>query len=630
MSLMVPAVSLMGRLSYARKFLFVTVLFLVPLVISVVFLQRKMGEDIAFWRSQLAGLPQVEQLLSAQAAFGAAMESVQRRDNTAAATHFEQMVGRSQAAEALGKRSSLLAAGRSDWPAVAELIEAPLGGEEQLAISTALRGSILRVSADSKLLFASDPTAHYLVEALVNRVPELTAASQFAGTFGQQFVDGLAFNPERFIRLSNYTDDLSRAVTALAENARDLRLLANPATQDVEAALARVEDTAMVLRDTIKREVLDSDSIVISSGEYRAAYEAAIRAQQDLLALQANAVEELLSQALSQSRATMLMTLGVLSFMLLAVVYLFIGFYVSVRRTIDSLSADFGRLASGDLSRGADTEAFDEMSNLVQAFNDMSERFRALVGAVVSSTAEVAATSDLVDQHAGHSSQTIRDVKSALDDTGRQMTALADALDNAARQTGVARELSAATSDQVKLGETVVGQTVESMQRISESSRRVVNIIGVIDDIAFQTNLLALNASVEAARAGEQGRGFAVVASEVRALALRSAEAAQQVKGLVQESAAVVEEGRKLVESSGETFAAIQDSATNLDQIIAEITALSEEQSRAIETANRSLDAMAASSEENATMVDQTVAASARLAVQAQSTETLAATFRTT
>jgi methyl-accepting chemotaxis protein len=193
---------------------------------------------------------------------------------------------------------------------------------------------------------------------------------------------------------------------------------------------------------------------------------------------------------------------------------------------------------------------------------------------------------------------------------------------------GQANQLATAARDQAENGGIVVGKAVEAMAEINASSKRIADIIGVIDEIAFQTNLLALNAAVEAARAGEQGRGFAVVATEVRSLAGRSATAAREIKALIQDSVKKVEDGSVLVTQSGRTLEQIVGAVKKVSDIIAEIAAASREQSSGIEQVNKAVMQMDEMTQQNAALVEEATAASQSMAEQAGSLNEMMARYR--
>jgi methyl-accepting chemotaxis protein len=192
---------------------------------------------------------------------------------------------------------------------------------------------------------------------------------------------------------------------------------------------------------------------------------------------------------------------------------------------------------------------------------------------------------------------------------------------------GQANQLAAAARQKAEKGGSVVGQAVAAMGGINAASRKIADIIGVIDEIAFQTNLLALNAAVEAARAGEQGRGFAVVATEVRNLAGRSATAAKEIKSLIQDSVAKVDDGSRLVNESGQTLEDIVGAVKKVTDIVAEIAAASREQAAGIEQVNRAVMQMDEATQQNASLVEEAAAASEAIVGQAQALSELIARF---
>jgi methyl-accepting chemotaxis protein len=193
---------------------------------------------------------------------------------------------------------------------------------------------------------------------------------------------------------------------------------------------------------------------------------------------------------------------------------------------------------------------------------------------------------------------------------------------------GQANQLAMAARQQAEKGGNVVGAAVASMGGINAASKKIADIIGVIDEIAFQTNLLALNAAVEAARAGEQGRGFAVVATEVRNLAGRSATAAKEIKALIQDSVAKVDEGSKLVDESGRTLEEIVNAVKKVTDIVAEIAAASREQSSGIEQVNKAVMQMDETTQQNAALVEQAASASQAIVEQAQALTAMIAHYQ--
>jgi methyl-accepting chemotaxis protein len=275
------------------------------------------------------------------------------------------------------------------------------------------------------------------------------------------------------------------------------------------------------------------------------------------------------------------------------------------------------RIAGGDLTVRVDIAA-DDRSSLLFSIVLMRDRLAAIVSEVRSSTDSVAtASNEIASGNLDLSSRTEQQAGS-LEETASSMEELTATVKQNAEFARQANQLAASASRVAVRGGDVVGGVVTTMESISASSRQIVDIIGVIDGIAFQTNLLALNAAVEAARAGEQGRGFAVVATEVRNLAQRSASAAKDIKHLIGESVEKIADGAMLVDEAGGTMSEIVTSIRHVSEIMAQITAASGEQEAGIEQINQAIMEMDGVTQQNAALVEQAAAAAA--ALQGQST----------
>jgi len=250
--------------------------------------------------------------------------------------------------------------------------------------------------------------------------------------------------------------------------------------------------------------------------------------------------------------------------------------------------------------------------------NDLTENMAALVSQVKSAASEVSRGADEISQGNANLSQRTEEQASSLEETASSMEEMTSTVKQNADNAGQASQLAVAARDQAEKGGAVVAKAVKAMSDINDASKKIADIIGVIDEIAFQTNLLALNAAVEAARAGEQGRGFAVVASEVRNLAGRSATAAKEIKALIQDSVRKVDEGSTLVTQSGATLEQIVSAVKKVTDIVAEIAAASNEQSAGIEQVNKAVMQLDELTQQNAALVEEASAASQAMAEQAR------------
>ena len=286
-----------------------------------------------------------------------------------------------------------------------------------------------------------------------------------------------------------------------------------------------------------------------------------------------------------------------------------------------------GAIAEGDLTVEIRTASHDDAS-LLFAMQAMRDKLVAIVSQVRSGTDTIhTASSEIAQGNLDLSSRT-EEQASSLEETASSMEQLTSAVRQNADNARQANALAGAASDVAGKGGTAVGQVVQTMESINASSRKIVDIISVIDGIAFQTNILALNAAVEAARAGEEGRGFAVVAAEVRNLAQRSASAAKEIKTLIGDSVEQVEVGARLVRDAGHTMDEVVTSVRQVADIMQEITAASAEQSAGIEQVNQAVLQMDQVTQQNAALVEEAAAAAESLQDQAQTLTELVGVFR--
>jgi methyl-accepting chemotaxis protein len=276
------------------------------------------------------------------------------------------------------------------------------------------------------------------------------------------------------------------------------------------------------------------------------------------------------------------------------------------------------RVADGDLTGEIVVSSKDETGQLLQALKGMNESLKKIVTDVRRGTSDIATASSEIASGNADLSQRTEEQASSLEETASSMEELTSTVKQSADNARQANQLAAGASQIAVKGGEVVGQVVSTMSGISESSKKIADIIGVIDGIAFQTNILALNAAVEAARAGEQGRGFAVVASEVRTLAQRSAAAAKEIKELITDSVTKVEGGTTLVNEAGQTMDEIVGAVKRVTDIMAEITAAAQEQSSGIGQVNQAVMQMDQVTQQNAALVEEAAAAADSMQQQAR------------
>ena len=291
----------------------------------------------------------------------------------------------------------------------------------------------------------------------------------------------------------------------------------------------------------------------------------------------------------------------------------------SITRPIGQAVQVAEKVAAGDISSRIEVASKDETGRLMHALREMNESLARIVSEVRTGTDTIATASAQIASGNQDLSSRTEEQASSLEQTAASMEELTSTVKQNADNARQANQLAVSASEVAVKGGSVVSQVVDTMGSINASSKKIVDIIGVIDGIAFQTNILALNAAVEAARAGEQGRGFAVVASEVRSLAQRSAAAAKEIKTLIGDSVEKVEEGSKQVEEAGRTMEEIVGSVKRVTDIMGEITAASQEQTSGIEQINQAITQMDQVTQQNAALVEEASAAAQSLQEQASS-----------
>ncbi len=301
----------------------------------------------------------------------------------------------------------------------------------------------------------------------------------------------------------------------------------------------------------------------------------------------------------------------------------------SICRPIDQAEQVAKAIAQGDLSdHQIDTSGHDEAARLLRSLAEMQQSLSKLVGQVRQSTDSLSTAS--AEIASGNQDLSVRTEQTAsnLQRAASSMDLLTSTVRQTADASRQANQLASSAGEVAARGGNVVSQVISTMTDINASSKKIIDIISVIDGIAFQTNILALNAAVEAARAGEQGRGFAVVASEVRSLAGRSAEAAKEIKSLIGASVERIETGSRLVTDAGQTMTDIVNSVQRVSDIIGEITAAAAEQSHGIDEVNTSVVQLDQMTQQNAALVEQSAAAAESLREQAERLAQVVGTFK--
>jgi methyl-accepting chemotaxis protein len=462
----------------------------------------------------------------------------------------------------------------------------------------------------------------------------------------------------KIARLSGVKDD----VNVIARSMRNMLLLDAPSEvrqqkQDILAARGRIAEAVRELDPKLKNQrsraalqavqesrqrfITVQDKLIAmvdagKDGEARALLLAEARpAQQEymakldaLIATQREMMDSAAAETTAGVSDLRLAVWGVGAGALVAAVLLAWTIVRSIVRPLRDAVAVSRAVAAGDLSVAITAKGENETAQLLSALGEMQDGLARVVQEVRQNADSVATASGQISQGNNDLSSRTEEQASALQQTAASMKQLAATVRQNAENAEQGNELALTASGVAARGGEVVGQVVETMKGINDSSRKIADIISVIDGIAFQTNILALNAAVEAARAGEQGRGFAVVASEVRSLAQRSADAAKEIKGLINASVERVEQGSALVDQAGSTMDEVVQSIRRVTDLMGEITAASREQSQGVAQVGDAVSQMDQATQQNAALVEQSAAAADSLKVQAQQLVGAVAVFK--
>ncbi|MBC7685184.1 MAG: HAMP domain-containing protein [Bdellovibrionales bacterium] len=468
------------------------------------------------------------------------------------------------------------------------------------------------------------------------------AAANNKASLAKEWLEGIATNSVRTLAKVNSTDredekyydgemkavsahvtTVQKELESLVESAQGKQLLKNVADQRKRYVGARDE--------TFKRKAalgaVDADlkayvqtTLLPEMKKYVSSVQAVVAYQEQLFTSTSGEID-----MLNKNAQRLLVALGVGAIVCGAAFGVFLT--RSITRPLSSAVALAQQVASGDLTAEINVTSRDEVGDLLSALKVMNQSLLKTVTEVRSGTEAISTASrEIAAGNLDLSSRT-EEQASSLEETASSMEELTGTVKQNADNARQANVLAVSASEVAVRGGTVVSEVVDTMASINASSRKIVEIIGVIDGIAFQTNILALNAAVEAARAGEQGRGFAVVASEVRNLAQRSAAAAKEIKHLINDSVSKVDAGGKLVDQAGATMAEIVHSITRVTDIMSEIASASREQTVGIEQINSAISQMDEVTQQNAALVEQAAAAAASLEDQAASLANVVSTF---
>lgn len=569
------------------KFAIISTAFMVPLCVAVYGVVSYAMSNIEFAQAEQQGTAYLQSMNRFMAALGA------RRADGHAADGGRALDDAGKLNESQGNTLAIdqqLSALRRSWD-----------GNDLDDIAAQALSLYGLISDNSKLTLDPDLDSYYAMAIVMDYAPKLaeTAARLDAMALKIKAAGVVSGDDDvaiQFIaaRASTYRDSLALAVKrATGANSS---LTGKLRIDDFEHAYGKFKDQAELLRKGDLTAAKAGAGLELS--------------RQTLVASQAAGavLDELLVTRIHGFEARRNLLLAITLFSLTLAVYLITSFYLSNLRGFEALTTRMRKLAQGDLTNNFGARGTDEIGQLIDSFNVSRSQLQVLVSRIREVTSEI----DSAGQQIASSNDELAQRESSQSAAVRVTAEHAEHI-----QGNVQRNLDSALSGErlsndargvASRGNQAVGQVVQTMQAITGSSRKIGDIIGVIDDIAFQTNLLALNAAVEAARAGEQGRGFAVVASEVRNLAQRSASAANEIKKLIHASLEDVEKGAALVNGAGNTMKEILNSVQSVSHIMQEISVSSRTQSDDIAQLHQAIDRIDGDTQQNAARVEETAA----------------------
>ncbi len=510
----------------------------------------------------------------------------------------------------------------------ARQLKIPESFEQHTKLLAGLFAISEEILEESGLVLDPVKSTYFLMNATMNTAPKL------AENMGQMRATGTGFLTAGHLTEEGRTKLVGTRTNVNMFFGDFIRNIERATQSDIQmkAALeSKGNELKMLIEKTLlmtNQELIHAKELKLPANEYFTEY---TRAIDSIYAYNSLAVDNLVL-ALEARKADLqhaiYVMIGILAFTLSLAILFSIVVVRSITHPMQQAIDIANAVASGDLTKRIEMDGTNETGRLLQAMKAMNDNLIDLVGKVRMGTDQIATASSEIASGNSDLSQRTEEQASSLEETASSMEELTSTVKQNADNARQANQLAASASEVAVKGGTMVGQVVQTMSSINESSKKIVDIISVIDGIAFQTNILALNAAVEAARAGEQGRGFAVVATEVRTLAQRSAAAAKEIKELINDSVAKVEDGTRLVDEAGATMNEIVDAVKRVTDIMSEISAASQEQSSGISQVNQAVNQMDEVTQQNAALVEQAAAAAESMQDQAQALTQAVSTFK--
>ncbi|WP_310383321.1 methyl-accepting chemotaxis protein [Roseateles sp.] len=638
--------NLIRGLTIRRKLLLLTIMVVLAMSIPAGFQIKQGNELLRVTQAELDGIEPARQLIKltqltqqhrglSAAVLGGNGASSGPRDNKQAEVkqQFERLTPMLAPASLPEPLRRDWAAAKSAWTS----LDADVSGRKLTAAESstqhakliAMYFSLLDQLIDqSGLILDPEAASYFLINAALLKLPIATEALGQVRARGTGFLAEGKISPTGQSTLAGLLQQASESHTAAVVAFRKSFAAAPELERKLAAKVAALEASVQGSLTLTKQELIDKEELQLPPAEYIASYTQTIDAMFGVGELATAELNELLTHRVDNLHLANWTVWGLLALLGACVYWAGRSISRAITGPLSQAVVLAQQIAERDLSGDLTSQSEDEIGQLVKALLSMRDSLRGVVGEVRGNAAQVATASRELAQGNNDLSQRTEQQASALEQTASSMEELTGTVRSNAGEAASAAQLAQRASHLATQGGAAVQQVVDTMRGIETSSRQIADIIGVIDSIAFQTNILALNAAVEAARAGEQGRGFAVVASEVRGLAKRSAEAAKEIKQLIDASVVRVDGGVKLVVDAGSTMQQSVDAIRSLAAMVERISTASAEQSSGLVQINQAVTHMDDLTQQNAALVEQSAAAGQNLQDQAERLLNLVGTFK--
>jgi len=524
---------------------------------------------------------------------------------------------------------------RQEWQSLEIAVRSrSLTAAESSTLHTRLIARYLKMldqmTTQSGLILTPEPDTYFLMTASLIKLPAATESLGQTRARGAGFLAEARITPEGRALLAGLVLQAADHYETM-RNAFARAFATNPQVeQRLTAEVDSLQAPVQQALDLARKEILGTENLSFASSDYIAVFTAAIDALFAMDELAIAQLNQLLSARMRSIRTTQLLSGSMLLVLLVIAAAVARLLTRSITGRLNQAVALAEGIATGDLTGQIASAGGDEIGKLLSALQRMQASLMKTVTEVRHNAQSVVVISEQIAQGNLELAARTETQAASLEETASSMEQLSGTVQQNAQNSGYANQLARTASETVLKGGSAVDQVVATMQSIEGSSRKIFDIIGVIDEIAFQTNLLALNAAVESARAGEHGRGFAVVANEVRALAQRSAAAAKEIKDLIGTSAERVDAGSRLVVQAGQTMKQVVDAIKQVAATVDQITTASREQSSGIGGVCDAVNQMDQLTQQNASLVQESARGTQRLKEQAERLLGMVKTFKVT